>query len=190
MKFGNLISSTFPRVRAGSMKSFVTPKRVATPEPDPEVCMGEKIIQHMRPAFGLNSLKYYCLSQYLDKNDDCIFKITIDDGPEPVRIKLFHIDHHLNVYWYNKDNKEYFGKLGGHYDKAQNETGIYFTSADFVFTEREIERLSRLFAQYKNFYDIEAEFIATIVDNYERFAKHKELISSINDQISKGASVA
>lgn len=185
MKFGNLRSSTFPRVRAGSMKSFVTPARKAKPDPDPEVRMGEKVISHTRPAFGLSDLKYYCLSQYLDKNDSCIFEITLADGPEPVRIKLFHIDHHLNVYWYNNGNKEYFGKLGGHYDKAHNETGIYFTSTDFVFTEDELKNLSALFAKCRNFYDIEEEFIVTIMDSYGRFAKHKELINSITSQISK-----
>ena len=187
MKFGNLRSTTFPRVRAGSMRSFVTPARVAKPEPDPEVRMGEKVISHTRPAFGLSDLKYYCLSQYLDKNDDCIFEITIADGPEPVRIKLFHIDHHLNVYWYNNGSKEYFGKLGGHYDKAHNETGIYFTSTDFVFTEDELKSLSELFATRKNFYDIEEEFIVTIMDNYGRFVRHKELIDSISSQIPKEA---
>ena len=184
MKFGNLRSGSVPRVRAGSLKGFVTPTRVTIPEPDPEVRMGEKIVRHTRPAFGLSDLKYYCLSQYLDKNDDCIFEITIADGPEPVRIKLFHIDHHLNVYWYNEGNKEYFGKLGGHYNKSHEETGIYFTSTDFVFTEDELKNLSKLFATRRNFYDIEEEFIVTIMDNYERFAKHKELSVSIAKQVS------
>lgn len=185
MKFGNLRSSTFPRVRAGAMKSFVTPPR--KPKPEPETRIGEKIVQHTRPAFGIAALKYYCLSQYLDENDNCIFEITLADGPEPVRIKLFHIDHHLNVYWYNNGNKEYFGKLGGHYDKAHNETGIYFTSSDFALTEDELKQLSALFAKCRNFYDIEEDFIVTIMDNYERFAKHKELINSIIAQIPKEA---
>lgn len=187
MKFGNFRSGSVPRVRAGSLKSFVTPTRVTIPEPDPEVRMGEKIIQHMRPAFGVRELRYYCLTQYLDKNDDCVFEITIADGSEPVRIKLFHIDHHLNVFWYNKGTKIYFGKLGGHYNKSHEETGIYFTSTDFVFTEDELKNLSKLFAARKNFYDIEEELIVTIMDNYGRFAYHKELISSIKSQISKEA---
>lgn len=185
MKFGNLRSSTFPRVRAGAMKSFVTPPR--KPKPEPETRIAEKIVQHTRPAFGIAALKYNCLSQYLDENDNCIFEITLADGPEPVRIKLFHIDHHLNVYWYNEGNKEYFGKLGGHYNKSHEETGIYFTSTDFVFTEDELKNLSKLFATRRNFYDIEEEFIVTIMDNYERFVRHKELIDSISSQIPKEA---
>jgi outer membrane usher protein FimD/PapC len=70
-----------------------------------------------------------------------------------------------------------------HYNKSHEETGIYFTSTDFVFTEDELKSLSELFATRKNFYDIEEEFIVTIMDNYERFAKHKELSASIAKQI-------
>ena len=183
MKFGNLRSGSVPRVRAGSMQGFVKPAPAPDDTPEPEVRLGEKYIRHSRPAFGLSELTYYCLAQYLDKNDDCIFELILADRPAPVRIRLFHIDHHLNVFWYDDETKVYFGKLGGHYDKAHNETGIYFTSSDFEFTEDELKHMSKLFAERKNFYDIEEDFIVTIMDNYTRFTKHKELSASIVKQI-------
>ena len=183
MKFGKLRSGSIPRVRAGSMRGFVKPVSAQDDAPEPEVRLGEKYIKHSRPAFDLNELTYYCLAQYLDENDDCIFELILADRPAPVRIRLFHIDHHLNVYWYDGDLKVYFGKLGGHYSKECKETGIYFTSTDFMFTDDELKNLSKLFAERKNFYDIEEDFIVTIMDNYTRFTKHKELSTSIVKQI-------
>lgn len=184
MKFGNLRSGSVPRVRAGSMRGFMKPP-VATVDESPKepVRMGPKLIRHTGTLFDSEALGAVYIEQYMNEDDDAIFELVSMTAFGSLRINLFKIDHHLNMYYYDRLNTVYIGKLGGHYNKACDETGVYFTSSMFELTEDEQNAISAAFVKVKNFYDIEHILVQAIVNNYKRFTAHEALIASVLSQV-------
>ena len=184
MKFGNLRSASAPTMRPASVRQF---KKLivsaADKVPKEAVRIGPKLVKHNGTLFDSEALGAVYIEQYMNEDDDAIFELVSMTALGSLRINLFKIDHHLNMYYYDRLETVYVGRLGGHYNKACDETGVYFTSSMFVLNEDKLKTISEAFVKIRNFYDIEHILVSFIVNNYKRFTAHKELITSVLSQI-------